>query len=148
MDDGGGEGQRATPRQAVAAGGPEIGIVDIGKRLQGAGLRVREHPAFGGVGGHSQGSLHYKGLALDLTDWQDPGESEKSWKPRKAFLGQQFAQILGGQGQIFHPGNDPKGHGTHIHFGLPSGKLSESQVSALVQARQEALKRYPLRWAG
>lgn len=139
---------RPAGRQSVAAGGPELGIVDIGKRLQGAGLRVREHPSFGGVGGHSQGSLHYKGLALDLTDWQDPGESDKSWKPRKAFLGQRFQEILGDQAEIFHPGNDPKGHGTHIHFGLPTGKLGESQVSALVQARQEALKRYPLRWAG
>lgn len=142
------QAQTAATRGASSAGGPELGIVDIGKRLQGAGLRVREHPAFGGVGGHSQGSLHYKGLALDLTDWQDPGESEQSWKPRKAFLGQQFEQILGSQGQILHPGNDPKGHGTHIHFGLPTGKLSEGQVNALVQARQEALKRYPLRWAG
>lgn len=135
-------------RQQAPASGSMLGIVDIGKKLQGAGLRVREHPAFGGVGGHSDGSLHYKGLALDLTDWQDPGESQNSWLPRKKYLGQQFEQILGSQGEIFHPGNDPKGHGSHIHMGVPSGKLSESQVSALVQARQEALRRFPLRWAG
>lgn len=143
-----GEGGSSAGGQRMAASGPMLGLVDIGKRLQGAGLRVKEHPAFGGVGGHSPGSLHYKGLALDLTDWQDPGESEKSWLPRKKFLGQQFEQILGPQGEIFHPGNDPKGHGSHIHFGIPTGKLSEGQVNALVQARQEALKRFPLRWAG
>ena len=104
--------------------------------------------AFGSVGKHTPGSLHYKNLALDLTDWQDPGESEASWLPRKKFLGQRFSDILGSSAQVFGPHNDPGGHPTHIHLGLPSGNLPLDKVQLLESARQEALKRYPLRWAG
>lgn len=132
-----------------ASGGGAVDLVSLGKQLQQrGGLRVREHSQFGGVGGHSPGSLHYRDLALDLTDWQDPGESQSSWLPRKSYLGGRFEQILGGAGQVFHPGNDPKGHPTHIHLGVPSGSVSESTAAQLVAARQEALQKYPLRWAG
>jgi hypothetical protein len=132
-----------------ASGGGAVDLVSLGKQLQQrGGLRVREHSQFGGVGGHSPGSLHYKDLALDLTDWQDPGESQASWLPRKSYLGNRFEQILGGAGQVFHPGNDPKGHPTHIHLGVPSGSVSESTAAQLIAARQEALRKYPLRWAG
>lgn len=124
-----------------------VGIVDVGRKLEKAGLRVREHPAFGGVGGHTPGSLHYKGLALDITDWQDPQESRSSWLPRKTYLAKQFSNILGGSAEIYGPHNDPKDHGEHIHLGLPTGKLTMEQAQQLVNARQEALRRYPLRWA-
>ena len=136
-----------TSTAATSSAGGTLGIVDLGRRLEGAGLRVREHPAFGGVGGHTPGSLHYKGLALDITDWQDPGESRASWLPRKTYLARQFSNILGSNAQIFGPHNDPKDHGEHIHLGLPTGKISQEQAQRLVAARQEALKRYPLRWA-
>ena len=132
-----------------ASGGGAVDLVSLGKQLQQqGGLRVREHSQFGGVGGHSPGSLHYRDLALDITDWQDPGESQASWLPRKSYLGGRFEQILGGAGQVFHPGNDPKGHSTHIHLGLPSGSVSEATAAQLIAARQEALQKYPLRWAG
>lgn len=134
---------------AAPSSGRFLGIVDLGKRLQSAGLRVREQSAFGPIGGHSHGSLHYQDKAIDVTDWQDPGESERSWKPRKAWLGQQIASILqGSDAEIFSPHNDPKGHGSHIHLGLPSGQISEDAVNRIVNARMESLKRYPLRWAG
>jgi len=125
-----------------------VGIVDVGRKLEKAGLRVREHPSFGGVGGHFPDSLHYKGLALDITDWQDPQESRASWLPRKTYLAKQFSDILGGSAQVYGPHNDPEGHGEHIHLGLPGGKLTLEQAQRLVNARQEALRRYPLRWAG
>ena len=132
-----------------ASGGGAVDLVSLGKQLQqGGGLRVREHSQFGGVGGHSPGSLHYKDRALDLTDWQDPGESQASWLPRKSYLGGRFEQILGGSGQVLHPGNDPKGHPTHIHLGVPSGSVSAGTAAQLIAARQEALQKYPLRWAG
>lgn len=134
---------------AGGSGGREIGIKDLGKWLQGAGLKVAEHSAFGGVGGHSQGSLHYKDLALDLTDWKDPGESKKSWQPRKKWLGEQIASIMAGSGaEVFSPHNDPEGHGEHIHLGLPSGKISEEQARRIVAARAASLQKFPLRWAG
>jgi hypothetical protein len=154
-------GPRSTPASAAGgaplgsgtaapagAGGGAMDIVSLGRKLQGAGLRVREHEAFGGVGKHSQGSLHYSGRALDLTDWQDPGESEASWKPRKQFMAERFSQTLGNQAEVYGPHNDPRGHGTHIHLGLPSGSIPAQMADQLVAIRQEALKRYPLRWAG
>lgn len=138
--------QRAVQTPPVAGGGG-VSLSEVGKALQGAGLRVRENSAFGGVGRHSPGSLHDKDLALDLTDRQDPGEKESSWRPRMAFLGQQMQQILGPSAEVFHPGND-SGHSSHVHLGVPSGSLSPAQVQAIVNARRESLQRYPLRWAG
>jgi len=134
--------------QSTSGDDPMVDIVTVGRKLEKAGLRVREHPAFGGVGKHSEGSLHYSNKAVDVTDWQDPGESQASWGPRKAHLEKQFAQILGSSGQIYGPSSDPAGHGTHIHLGLPGGQIPLSKAQALVQARMEALQKYPLRWAG
>lgn len=131
----------------MPAEGGAVPIAQVGRALEQAGLRVREHPDFGGVGKHSPGSLHYKGLALDLTDWQDPGEKESSWRPRKAALGQRMAEILGPAAQVLHPGNDGA-HGSHIHLGIPSGRLTLDQVQKIVQARQETLRAFPFRWAG
>jgi lysozyme len=135
--------------RASGGGGATVKITDVGKMLQGAGLRVREHPDFGGVGGHSKGSLHYDGKALDITDWQDPGESKNSWLPRKEWYAQQVQNALAGTGaEVFGPHNDPRGHGTHIHLGLPSGSLSSEAAARLVELRQQSIKRFPLRWKG
>ena len=125
-------------------------ITDLGKMLQdSAGLRVREHPDFGGVGGHSPKSLHYEGKAIDLTDWQDPGESQNSWLARKKWYGQEVEKALAGTGaEIFGPHNDPRGHGTHIHLGLPTGSLPAEAASRLVELRKESIKRFPFRWKG
>lgn len=139
---------RSTEGADAALGGQMVDMVALGKKLEGSGLRVREHSAFGGVGKHSPGSLHYSDRAFDLTDWKDPGESQKSWLPRKKFLEQRFAGILGGSGQILGPVSDPGGHGTHIHLGIPSGRISLEKAQALVRARMESLQKYPLRWAG
>jgi muramidase (phage lysozyme) len=138
----------ATPRQ-VASSGEMVDMVTLGTMLQDqAKLRVREHSKFGGVGGHSPGSLHYKDEAFDVTDWKDPGESQASWLPRKKYLEQRFTGILGSAGEIYGPVSDPKGHGTHIHLGVPGGRLPLSMAQQLVQARMESLQKYPLRWAG
>ena len=98
-----------------------ISIVELGKALQRkfgqAGLRVGEHPAFGRVGKHSPGSLHYQGRALDITDW-----GSGDWKSRTVTLGEQLRRALPGA-QIIHPGIDPKDHAEHIHLGLPEGRI-------------------------
>lgn len=54
------------------------GIVALGKRLQGMGYDVSEHPAFGGVkpGAHSATGWHYKAGALDVN--ADPWNSKFS----------------------------------------------------------------------
>jgi hypothetical protein len=45
---------------------PQGDIVSLGKYLQSQGIRVSEHPAFGGVGRHAPNSAHYSGRAIDL----------------------------------------------------------------------------------
>jgi len=58
---------QATPAAAGATGEiPKNNIVALGKYLQGQGIKVSEHPAFGGVGGHGPNSRHYSGNAVDL----------------------------------------------------------------------------------
>lgn len=99
-----------------------ISTVELGKALQrkygAGGLRIGENPAFGRVGKHSPGSLHYQGRALDITDW-----GEGDWKNRTVQLGEQLRRALPGA-QIFHPGYDPVGgHHEHIHLGLPEGRI-------------------------
>ena len=99
-----------------------ISTVEIGQALQrkfgSSGLRIGENPAFGKVGKHSQGSLHYAGRALDITDW-----GGGDWKGRTTQLGEQLRRALPGA-QIFHPGYDPVGgHHKHIHLGLPEGRI-------------------------
>jgi hypothetical protein len=42
------------------------GLVAFGRMLQKRGYQVGQHPAFGRVGRHGKGSLHYVGKALDI----------------------------------------------------------------------------------
>jgi len=128
--------------QAVAAGG---------QWALDKGFTVAEHPNFrknnysgsgpnrgtgfnkrGGerVGKHSDGSLHYKDLALDITDWR-PG----AWKARTAQLAEQAYQlrdkmklsqiISDGWGQWFKGGGKSGpgslGHPQHLHLGFLEG---------------------------
>ena len=106
-----------------------LGIVDIGKELQKYGLRIGEHPAFGGVSGvHAKGSYHYApgGEAIDVTDWRPDtapayaGGKPKPWKQRTGELAWRAKQ-LGMFNEALGPG-DP-GHDTHVHLAL-SGKKS------------------------
>lgn len=125
-------------------GGERVGIVDVGKALKQAGLDVGEQSAFGPVGVHSPESLHGEDLALDIRD-RAGGEADPNWRRRTQFLGEQAQQILGGSAEIFHPGNDPRGHGTHFHLGLPSGGVTTGQLRAILAAREESLRRFPMR---
>lgn len=135
--------------RASKGGGAKLKITDVGKMLQGAGLTVREHPHFGGVGKHSENSLHYIGKAIDVTDRQREEESQNSWLPRKKWYAQQVQNALAGTGaEVFGPHNDPRGHGTHIHLGLPGGSLSSEAAARLVELRHESIKRFPFSWKG
>ncbi len=48
------------------AGRPSSSIVAYGRMLQASGLRVSEHPAFGGVHHVHHGWAHYAGRAIDI----------------------------------------------------------------------------------
>jgi len=118
----------------------ERSIVDIGKYLQGFGLRVAEHPAFGGVGkGHSPTGYHPKGLAIDVTDWRPDvapayqGGKPIPWKQRTGELSWRAKQ-LGLFNEVLGPG-DP-GHDTHVHLALEGKKyLTDQQMEWLTTGR-------------
>ena len=71
-----------------ADGTYHIPIVALGNRLQdNFGLRVREHSAFGGVGGgHAPNSYHKYDEALDVTDWRADNIDGVDWKTRTGNL--------------------------------------------------------------
>ena len=141
------KGQNEKP--VIGAGLPAV--IAGGKWALNKGFTVAEHPNFrknnyrgngsntgvgfskdGGerVGGHSNGSLHYKGLAIDITDWR-PG----AWKARTAQLAEQAYQlrdkmklsqiIHDGWGQWFKGGGKSGpanvGHPEHLHLGFLEG---------------------------
>jgi len=120
----------------------ERAIVDIGKYLQRPeiGLRVREHPAFGGVGGgHSPTGYHPKGLAIDVTDWRPDmapayeGGPKLDWKTRTGNLSWRAKQ-LGVFNEALGPGD--KGHDTHVHLALEGKKfLTDPQLEWLATGR-------------
>ncbi|MGA1295913.1 MAG: hypothetical protein ACO3X1_11405 [Burkholderiaceae bacterium] len=98
--------------------GDSISIVEFGKALQKMGFRVREHPAFGGVGRHSRNSYHYSGEALDITDWRSG-----DWRGRTKQLGEALRRS-GAATEVFHPGYDPVGgHESHLHAAFRGGRV-------------------------
>jgi hypothetical protein len=99
----------------------QYGIADIGREFQKYGLTVKEHPEFGGVGGHAPNSYHYYGEAIDVTDWRPDlapeykGGEPKDWRVRTANLIQRARQS-----RLFNEtlGPGDKGHDTHAHLAL------------------------------
>lgn len=113
-----------------------IPLVDFGNRLQdNFGLRVVEHPAFGGVapGVHSDTSHHYAGNAIDIQDWRG-GDGAGA----EGFNGVGYVQrtknlrdLLRGSGvEVIGPG-DMEGHETHLHLAGHNGfiKLNDQQFN-------------------
>lgn len=141
-----------TAAGGMSDGGPGIGVgsgsssgamslVDLGKAIQGTGLRVRQHPAFGPVGNHAPDSHHYKGHAFDITDWND-GPEGGGWKERTKSVGELARQIFGDQAEIFHPGYDPVGgHHEHLHLAFPGGRLDPERANQFISLLPRALGR-------
>lgn len=100
-------------------------IADIGRGLQRFGLRVAEHPDFGGVGRHSENSHHYYGEAIDVTDHranegpEHEGGPPLNWRERTRRL-KDRARQLGVFHEVLGPGD--KDHDEHAHLAL-RGKL-------------------------
>lgn len=115
-------------------------VINTGKQLISKGFTVKEHPNFAGrsfdpsgnqrVGGHSGGSLHYKKLALDVTDWRS-GDwmgrtkhlAEALYQKRKEL---KLTQIIHDPWGSWFAGESQKGgsiggHPTHLHLGFASG---------------------------
>jgi hypothetical protein len=150
-------GERTTDRgsdKGAGTGGLPA-VITTGKLLLSKGFTVAEHPNFiknswsrpgpntgtgyvssgrASVGGHSSGSLHYKGLALDVTDWRDgdwPGRTkalaEEMYKNRNQL---KLTQIIHDPwGSWFAggaKGSGIGGHDTHLHLGFASGPGAEN----------------------
>ncbi len=97
----------------LAGGG---GIVALGRRLQGMGYAVSEHPAFGGVHPvHVPGSAHYAGRALDVNADNFPGGEPAALDRLYAML-----QRLPGISQILWR---VAGHFDHLHVAMARGGI-------------------------
>jgi hypothetical protein len=117
-------------------------ISDVGKFLQRYGLKIGEHPEFGGVAGvHAKGSYHYEpgGAAIDVTDWRPDvapayeGGKPIPWKQRTGELSWRAKQ-LGLFSEALGPGD--KGHETHVHLALPGKKtINDQQLEWLATGR-------------
>lgn len=109
----------------------QVPLVDFGKALQKQGWTVKEHSAFGGVtpNVHSEKGHHPHDEALDITWWKsdtDPS-GKMGWKDYTQDLGERLGQLKGANNQYLqalHPGNEPRGHGTHAHLGVTGGVLA------------------------
>jgi hypothetical protein len=99
--------------EQVSASLPSGDIVALGKALQGMGVRVSEHPAFGGVDAkaHGRNSAHYDGAAIDINSTS--GNSVEAQDP---VWGAKFDQLAK---QIQAAGYTvlwrTRGHDNHIH---------------------------------
>lgn len=103
---------------------PSGDIIGLGKALQGEGLRVSEHPSFGGVLGKHHGRGHYEGRAIDINMGYGVTES------KSAALGARFdalADKLTSLGyKVFWRGKGQgkyglAGHENHLHAEVPAG---------------------------
>ena len=109
----------------------QIPIADFGRRLQNNfGLRVVEHPEFGGVGNmHAPNSYHHYGEAIDIQDHRG-GEGFGA----EGFDGVGFVErtknlrdrLRGAGAEVIGPG-DMKGHETHLHLAGKGGMLNLNQ---------------------
>lgn len=104
-----------TEKASVGTPMPSNDIVSLGKYLQSQGIRVSEHPAFGGVnpGSHHPNSAHNDGLAIDINA---PGNVIEANDP---VWGQKFDELAK---QIQAAGYTvlwrAKDHYNHIHAQL------------------------------
>lgn len=90
--------------------------------------RHPEHPPFSFSSGHSRGSLHYQGRAIDL------GGYANEQGPILAAVAE-FNRLKGVKPvQLLHAGNEPSGHSDHVHVAyLKGGRVRKPTFATLAE---------------
>ena len=100
-----------------SAGGQIAGqLGNFIKQTGGAPGSIHEHPQHGGVKyRHAPNSYHYQGRAIDI----GANANEQAGVLRRIA---QFNAMYGVKPvELFHAGNDPRGHGDHVHVAYAGG---------------------------
>ena len=124
-----------TGKDAQRTGGssaiPSNDIVALGKYLQSQGIRVSEHPEFGGVGKHVPGSAHYSGRAIDINMGYGVREADHpEHGPKFDALAKQLRDA--GYKVIWRQ----PGHEGHMHVQVGGGEGSMYQPSEAAGRRR------------
>jgi len=121
-------------------GGGSKDIVALGQRLQDQGIRVAEHPAFGGVAPVHKGRGHYEGRAIDINIGRGVNES-KDPKARAKF--DQIADSARSDG--FKVIWKAPGHYSHMHIESPKKSSLQARKGGLVKGPDSG---YPVEMHG
>jgi len=111
---------------------PQGDIVSLGKYLQNQGIRVSEHPAFGGVGRHAPNSAHYSGRAIDLNighgikESADPVHGKRFDELAKKLEAAGYKVIWRKPGHEGHM-HVQSGGGNSAMYGAPRGESMQGQ---------------------
>jgi hypothetical protein len=111
---------------------PQGDIVSLGKYLQNQGIRVSEHPAFGGVGRHAPNSAHYSGRAIDLNighgikESADPVHGKRFDELAKKLEAAGYKVIWRKPGHEGHM-HVQAGGGNSAMYGAPRGESMQGQ---------------------
>lgn len=130
-----GEGGGSTPRGGVPTGD----IVALGKSIEAMGIRVSEHPAFGGVEPvHVKGSAHYRGEAIDINA---PGKVVEAQDP---VWGKKFDELAAqlraaGYKVIWRAPN----HYDHLHAQLGGAPSGHENMAGDIGAQGAGASAYP-----
>lgn len=124
----------SSPYAGRYAGG---GVLAAGRLASRMGLSVGEGPGFGGVpsGGHTSGSLHYSGLAYDISGAPDLMR-QFFFAAQRSFRGQINELFYDPVGWYIDNGQKVPGaiggHSDHVHIGFnPGSRLSAGNLGKL-----------------
>lgn len=123
------------PSGSKVDGIPSGDISALGKALQAQGLRVSEHPEFGGVNPVHKGKAHYEGRALDINIGRGNVEANDP------VMGERFDKLAeqlkaAGYKVIWRD----KGHYDHIHVEAGTGGGKGNEPPAAVSNAEDAPK--------
>lgn len=113
----------------------ELGRFIKSKLRQGSDFsqvhRHPEHPPYSLTSGHSRGSLHYQGRAIDIGS-----HAHEQGKILKVIA--EFNKMKGLKPtQLLHAGNEPRGHSDHVHVAYAKGGRVKKPMKAIIGERGE-----------